>query len=271
MTKSSTKNKNSNKIKYVVAIPSYKRHLSITDKTLRVLEEYKIPPSIIYVFVANKTEEKLYRGQFTSPYLKKISIIVGKKGLKNQRNFISKYFPPNTNLVQMDDDIKGICKMGNYNKSARNENTLSKLRNLDVLIKKGFSVCREKGVFLWGVYPLCNAYFMFPRVTEDLRFITGPFFGMINRHSPKLRLTLDEKEDSQRTLQHFVMDGGVIRFNDVSIHTSYYKNKGGMQDEGKDRKKEAMKSAMYLIKKYPELTKLNVSKKSGVPEVKLIN
>ena len=44
---------------------------------LRVLEEYKIPPSIIYVFVANKTEEKLYRGQFTNPYLKKVSIING--------------------------------------------------------------------------------------------------------------------------------------------------------------------------------------------------
>ena len=44
-----------------------------------------------------------------------------------------------------------------------------------------------------------------------------------------------------------------------------------MQSDGKDRKKEAMKSALYLIKKYPKLTKLNVSKKSGIPEVKLIN
>ena len=44
-----------------------------------------------------------------------------------------------------------------------------------------------------------------------------------------------------------------------------------MQEEKKDRKKEAMKSAHYLIKKYPNITKLNLTKKSGFPEVKLLN
>ena len=43
-----------------------------------------------------------------------------------------------------------------------------------------------------------------------------------------------------------------------------------MQSEGKDRKIEAMKSAEYLHKKYPRLTKIFLGKKSGVPEVKLL-
>ena len=39
----------------------------------------------------------------------------------------------------------------------------------------------------------------------------------------------------------------------------------------KDRKLDALKSAKYLNKKYPELTKLKLDKKSGYAEVKLIN
>ena len=256
---------------YIIAIPSYKRHLTIKKQTLAVLEKYKISPSLVYIFVANKTEEKIYRKSLDNAYQKKLTIVVGKKGLKNQRNFISSYFPEMTCIVQMDDDIKGIYKLTNYNKTNRRENKTKPLRNLDKFIRDAFSFCHTTETFLWGVYPVFNAYFMFERVTDDLRFITGPFFGIINRHNRALKLTLEEKEDTQRTLQYYVLDGGVSRFNSITIDTEYYRNKGGMQSDGKDRKKEAMKSALYLIKKYPELTKLNVSKKSGMPEVKLIH
>jgi hypothetical protein len=43
-----------------------------------------------------------------------------------------------------------------------------------------------------------------------------------------------------------------------------------MQNEGKNRKEEALKSVQYLHNKYPTITKLHLSKKSGVPELKLI-
>ena len=256
---------------YIIAIPSYKRHITIKKQTLSVLEKHKIPTSIVYVFVANKTEEKLYRKSLDNSYQKKITIVVGKKGLKNQRNFISSYFPEMTCIVQMDDDIKGIYKLINYNKKNRRENKLKVINGLDRFIKKAFFDCYATKSYLWGVYPVYNAYFMFEKVTNDLRFITGPFFGIINRHNKNLKLTLNEKEDSQRTLQYFVLDGRVIRFNNITIDTEYYKNKGGMQEEGTDRKKEAMISALYLIKKYPKITKLNITKKNGIPEVKLLN
>ena len=47
------------------------------------------------------------------------------------------------------------------------------------------------------------------------------------------------------------MDGKVLRFNNIGIETKYYKNKGGMQNEGKNRKEEALKSVQYLHNKYP--------------------
>ena len=254
---------------YIVVIPSYKRPQLIKTHTLKVLENYKISLKKIFIFVANKTEYKDYYESLDKKYHK--NIIIGKRGLKNQRNFISSYFPINSKIVQFDDDIKSINELINYNIKNRKENKLKTLSNLDKFIKDAFKKSEKNNSFLWGVYPVNNAYFMFPKMTTDLRFITGPMFGIINRHSSKLKLTIDEKEDTQRTLQYFTLDKSVIRFNNITIETSYYKNKGGMQEEKKDRKKEELKSAQYLIKKYPTLTKLNLTKKSGFPEVKLLN
>jgi len=254
---------------YSIVIPSYKRAELIKTHTLKVLENYKISSKKIFIFVANYTEYKEYYKSLDKKF--HTNIIIGKKGLKNQRNFISSYFPINSKIVQFDDDIKSINELINYNIKNRKENKLKTLSNLDKFIKDAFKKSEKNNSFLWGVYPVNNAYFMFPKMTNDLRFITGPMFGIINRHLSKLKLTINEKEDTQRTLQYFTLDKSVIRFNNVTIETIYYKNKGGMQEEKKDRKKEALKSAQYLIKKYPTLTQLNLSKKSGFPEVKLLN
>ena len=40
-----------------------------------------------------------------------------------------------------------------------------------------------------------------------------------------------------------------------------------MQSNSRDRKKNALKSVKYLHKKYPTLTKIKLTKKSGVPEI----
>ena len=45
---------------YVIAIPSYKRHNELSNKTLTLLKKYNINPDNIFIFVANKTERKLY-------------------------------------------------------------------------------------------------------------------------------------------------------------------------------------------------------------------
>ena len=194
----------------------------------------------------------------------------------------------------MDDDIDKIAQLVSKRKSSRKSSrksirksirkssrnssrkssiykSLISIEDLDTFIKKAFNKCKTNGIFLWGVYPLANAYFMTDTTTTDLRFIVGPMFGMINRHRPDLQLTLDEKENSERTLQHWVIDKKVLRFNNVGIETKYYKNKGGMQNDGKDRKAEALKSVIYLHNKYPSITKIHLGKKSGVPEIKLLS
>jgi hypothetical protein len=253
---------------YVIAIPSYQRAELLSRKTLKVLSDYKIPRTRIYVFVANQDEKKKYK-EILDPQTYG-HLIVGEKGLKNQRNFISRYFPIGQEILNLDDDLAGFNILKTHGTTFnKKENYLSRLPDLDKFIKDSFKIAYKHNLFIWGIYPINNAYFMTPRMSSDLRLIVGPCWGNINRHSKDLILTIDEKEDVERTLQYYVKDTGVIRFNNISVNTSYYVNPGGMQGLGRDRKKDSLESAIYLNKKYPELTKLHLTKKSGIAEVKL--
>lgn len=250
--------------KYIIVIPSYNRPELIQQKTLSLLKKHTIKSSHIVIFVANREQYDLYKSKIPKTLYHKL--VIGVKGLKNQRNYISNYYPEGTHIVQMDDDLEKIVQLNVEN----GKKTIEPISNLDTFIKKAFLLCQTNTIFLWGVYPLANSHFMTNTITTDLRFIVGPMWGMINRHHPDLELTIDEKENTERTLQYWSMDGKVLRFNNVGIETKYYKNKGGMQNEGKNRKEEALKSVQYLHNKYPTITKLHLGKKSGVPELKLI-
>jgi hypothetical protein len=263
-----------NKLKlddYIIVIPSYNRPEMIQSKTLALLHQHNIPVNKIKIFVADKDQAILYKNKIPKHLYSEI--IIGVLGLKNQRNFIMDYYKEGQHIVQLDDDLEKIMELeiktvdGQDNDKKR---ILIPIRDLDGFIKEAFRICVSKGIYLWGVYPLANERFMFPRMTTDLRFIVGPMWGIINRHLPELKLTIDEKENAERTLQHYTIDGAVLRFNYVGIQTKYYKNKGGMQNEGKNRKDEALKSVYYLHKKYPQLTKIYLGKKSGIPEIKMI-
>ena len=256
------------KSNYIFAIPTYKRSKFIQTHTLKVLEEYQIKPELIYIFVANKTEQKEYIKELPKKYHKQI--IVGIKKLYKQRNFITNYFNQGQYIVFMDDDIRKINQLTRYNSKNRKENQISKLLDLDQFLNQAYQDLKKHNAFIWGVYPINNPYFMIPRMTTDLRFLVGPFFGIINRREKDLQLTIEEKEDVQRTLQYFTKDKVVIRFNRITIDTTYYKNKGGLQEFRKNRKEEALKSAEYLHKKYPELTRIKQTKKSGIAEIELL-
>lgn len=270
---------------YIIAIPSYNRYQIINTHTIATLERHKIETKKIYIFVANKTEYQKYKNTLDSKYHK--NIIIGKKGLKQQRNFISSYFPEYQCIVQFDDDIEELYELyhpikEDYDKwinlepqefkkkEFRKQQTLKPIKNLNKLIQDTFKTCIIKGIYLWGIYPTPNPYFMSFNEDTRLNFIVGPMFGIINRHDRDLKLSLDEKENSERTLQYFIKDGIVLRLNNISIGTKYYKNPGGMQSEKKNRKIEAAKSVDILHSRYPTLTKKYIKKSSGMPEIKLI-
>jgi hypothetical protein len=105
------------------------------------------------------------------------------------------------------------------------------------------------------------------RVTEDLRYIIGSMWGIINPGIDALKVTLDDKEDVQRSIIMYVLDGGVLRFEQYTPVTAYYKEPGGMQEERTKHRVDV--SARALVDAYPGLATLNMTKKSGLTEVRL--
>jgi len=265
---------------YVIAIPSYKRADLIYKKTLATLARHlgKIPPIQIFVFLANQTELNEYKSAWPSEFsLNKSSVkfVIGEKGLKNQRNLIMNYFPAGTNIVQMDDDLDDVLELvvpdkRPAGKRPNRANRLVPITGLHSFFQSAFKKCRAVGANIWGIYPVPNAYFMTPTQTTDLRFIVGPMFGVINRHDAQLKLTTDEKENVERTLKYFTLDGTVLRYNNITVQTRYFRTMGGMQASQRTstRRANALRAAEYLHQLYPDLTTIHLDKKSGWPEIK---
>lgn len=247
---------------WVVVIPSYNRVQTLKEKTLAVLAQYKIPKSKIYLFVANEEQEKLYKEIEGSVG----HIVVGVKGLAEVRNFIFDYFPKGKKLVFMDDDVRSLIEFDGGSK--RHEQPL---RSLTTVINKGFAECDKANARLWGVYPVPNGFFMKDTVTTDLRFIIGSFWGCLNPSSDLKLKFGSEKEDYQRTLQFWEADGVVVRLNFVAPKTAYYKEPGGMQDDGMEARVAKQKAAVAaMIKRWPQYIKMNPRRKSGYPEILLM-
>jgi len=250
-----------NKNDYVVAIPSYKRAETLRDKTLEVLQHYKIDPKSIDIFVANKEEEEIYKNTLDPKSYNKI--IVGVINLGPQRNFISNYYPIGKHIVNIDDDIKGFIEYTTTTK--RHEKPLA---NLDKIIRQGFEECNKHGFRLWGIYPIPNGFFMEKKVDTDLRYIIGCFYGTINPGTKAIKLELEnDKEDYERSIRFYIADGGVIRLRYVAPKTAYYTEKGGIQEFRSE--KTVMAGAKWIVKHFPDYATLNLTKKSGHAEVRL--
>ena len=224
---------------YVIAIPSYNRVDRLKAQTLPMLDSYNIPHNKIYIFTANNKEYDLYKGSIKSNY----KFVKGVLTIGKQRNFICNYFKEGQRIVYIDDDIRQMTKLGNKK--------LNRLPSLNDLIHKGFDTCYKNNLYIWGVYPVDNHFFMSNKITYDLKYIPGGLYGVINRHDKDLQLTMNDKEDFENSLQFFKKAGGVVRFNNVGFKTKNYAV-GGLNVNPKARFLEGKKNVIILKKKYPD-------------------
>lgn len=232
---------------YIICIPSYKRAEVCKDKTLSTLQKNNINPKKIYVYVANKEDYDLYKEILDDKTYNKL--IIGKKGLVPQRQFIMEQWPQNKNIVFFDDDVQSI----DLSLSPRFRG-----HNLDYFIREAFDECRKNESFIWGVYAVFNPFFRKTKseMSTDLKYIVGAFYGIINRpHLKSIQLTITkengQKEDVERTLKYFINDGIVIRFNKIGFTTKYYGKEGGL-GRFEDRLKPMMEACKKLEAKYSE-------------------
>ena len=257
---------------YVVAIPTYNRQDVVFKKTLSTLLNGGVSKSKIYIFVANKEQEKLYEDVVPKTAYNKI--VVGKIGIKSQRKFITNYFAEGKYVISIDDDVeefqilKSTTRHSTTQKKGKNSNDkLVKMKNVHKFFVDAYKTMKREGLYIWGIYPVRNAMFMYPRYTTDLRFIIGVTYGFIVRHDKDLEVSseLEVKEDYEQTILYYKKDGGVIRFNNVVPKTKF-NAPGGV---GPDRFERNKIAAEYLAKTYPDLVKRS-DRSNGTPEVKLV-
>lgn len=244
---------------WIIAIPSYKRAATLKEKTLATLQHYRINPALIHVFVANKEEYQTYKETLDPKSYGHLHIAI--PGMANVRNYITGFFPKGKAIFNMDDDIRGFLE---YDPGARRHE--KPLRDLKAVITRGFATLKSEGLRLFGFYPVANGFFMKEGYTTDLRYIIGSVWGILNP-GPILTVTIDDKEDYLRSVMMYLLDGGVVRFSSAAPQSAYYKEEGGMQEERTMSRIDG--SARAMVAAFPDLVTLNLSKKSGMPEVRL--
>lgn len=243
---------------YVIAVPSYKRSKTVKEKTLSTLTRLNVDPSKVTVFVGDAEQEKEYRQVLAdTPYK---NIVVGVPGMGAIRNFIQAYYPEGTYILNLDDDLIDI----HYRK---NEKTLESITSLDDVAKAGFDACEQNNASIWGVYAASNPFFMHDRIAVGLYYIIGSMWGCINHHGDKYNVTLDDKEDFERSIKYYIADGAVCRLDYITVKSNYYKEPGGMQVTRTSQRIE--ESAKILAERYPDYCTMYTRKTTGHAELKL--
>lgn len=238
-----------------IVIPSYNRAETLRDKTLSYLSSSNKEDFPIDVFVANEDEYLKYKNILDENTY--TNIIIGEVGMMKIRNFICDYYPENTRIFEMDDDIKNMVQR-------KSDKELDTISNICDFIKLGFQLCLEKKSNIFSVYPVCNPKFMSNNIWIGQSYLMGGAFGIINR--PSRYVTVNNKEDYERSLMYYKLDGRTIRFNYIGCNTKGYQGAGGMQSFRRDYD-TILSDAKVVVEKYQPMCRLRLEKRSGKPEV----
>lgn len=240
-----------------IAIPSYRRADKIFELTIASLIRSGANLADVTVFLSDPDEHEAYV-KATGGMVKIVDSVPTKS--KNV-SFILNYYPKDTEILFVDDDIKAFEKLSKDGK---------KLVETDLsFAKKGFELCRKHGTSTWGIYAARNAFFMKPRITRGLFLQVGSCWGLINTGSEAHHVPTDEKDDYRRGFQVFKEEGKLIRFDYITVNTAYYKQPGGMQERRTPKIIE--RAAKILAEDYPEYCTVYKSKGKGTWELKLNN
>lgn len=239
-----------------ICCPSYKRPNIFLKKTLAFLLKHNIHDwGTLDVIVESEDLAETYK-EICGDKAKNINwIVTNTKGICEKRNFVRTYYREETDLkaiVCIDDDIDDLYLLD------------KPIVSLHELIVEGHLLCEKHGYNLWGVSPFHNPFFMknSPRVSTNLKYICGAFFGLlINRDKYLIHTDVDHGEDFQFSMEHYLRDGGVLRLNHIAIKTKYFEEKGGICESLgglENRKKQMKENCEYLSDRYGNMCRVFV-------------
>lgn len=238
-------------INYIVAIPSSKRVEILKQRTLVFLRNNNIDNFKIHIFVS-KDEIETYRIALSDKKYKGIKIVEGLKGCKENRMAISSYFPEETPILSLDDDVKNIMDINNC-----------PIKSLHYLVSDSINFMISNNIKMMGIQPTNNTFFMKNSISTDLKFCIGQFRVYFNKKYCENR-DYNLLEDYETTLNYYKYSGAIARWNNIYIDADYNKLPGGIKEQRTDdKKKEEVKR---FVEQYPQYAK---SKKEGM-EIQLI-
>jgi hypothetical protein len=177
-------------------------------------------------------------------------------GLDKARNKIVRWYPPGTDLIQMDDDLLRIVHRADAK-------TLVDVIDLPRLFNAAFDAAFGT---LWGLYPVANAFYMSAKLRQTgLWFVDGSLFGHTLLHTPEEFVSVDHGEDYERSIRFFLARGAITRFEDYSFKARFYSEPGGMQDTRTPA--NVASGVQYVIDTWPHLARLHVSA-DGRPNIR---
>lgn len=142
------------------------------------------------------------------------------KGLTKQRQYARTLFPPEEEILFMDDDIQRLREL--------RDGRLHDVEGLEDMARECFDRMRREGASLWSIYPVANRGWQSQKVQQDNVYCVGAFYGIRNTIPPEP--IHDEKEDWARQLAIQAAGGHVLRFCRYGIQTVYWKgDTGGIQ------------------------------------------
>lgn len=239
---------------YVICIPSHNRSDVINNKTLKMLRHYKIDLTRVYVFVVGG-QIPLYHKAITS---KELNLVEGRLGIKENRKCISDYFPEDTPIVCLDDDIKWICKLHHCRGGKQR---LDKIECFESLIFDMFDDLDKENAGLGGLYPISNPFFMKNHKSTDLKFIIGNCKFFYNKKKLERR-RFELLEDYETTLNYYLHFDKIIRYNNFCVIANYRPLKWNKTQSDKN------KEVLLFRQKYPEFSSINF-KANGNTDIRL--
>jgi hypothetical protein len=219
-------------------------------KSLATLKRGGVLKEDIYVFVVAEEEEK-YKTACPG-----YTVVVGVLGLVNQRNFIHAYFPLDTHILMMDDDIEQVC----IPLTQDDKNIKQQITDLPEVIGRMILRMGIENVTICGVYPIDNAMFALgnKEVTTNFRFLVGCFYLIKNTKEALLvDYDTDNLEDKIRAIRYFEREKKTLRFNWVCVKQKYF-GKGGLYHD--DRGKKHEEDSKKLVSLYPQYLRLQKTK-----------
>lgn len=227
-----------------ICIPTYNRP---------ELKTYPLACSIVgeenvFVFFHNAEDREKY-----APNIRNAVITNKDRGNAQARNSILEYFPEGEEIVMMDDDITEISKMV-FNRLYR-----LNAESIRAQFEICFELCRQNKVYLWGVYPVNDAFYMKTKISNKCLMI-GWIMGIVIN---KLRFdeTLYSKVDYDYGLQNILMYKKIARFDYLTCNAKI-NTKGGLDFMyGTELQKQSYE---LFLKKWAGYVKINPRKEGEV-------